>query len=430
MELKNRIFKNFSIGMISTIALTAIGLARTVLLIKILGLDDYGRILIVLNFFMVVGLFLSLRMNDVIYRTYPEFKSNNNKTALKGILWMGLSVSLIIGAVTSAAIYFSAHWISLNFYHNEEYEALLKVYTLAAFFSAFDGLSSSLLRLADKFLSVVLPQILGASITLIFLLAYFYGTTAYNLNEIMTYITIGMLVASVLPLINAVRINWNLLIHKTSPGDVFGALKNDWKKIKRTLIQTNITAYLKLGTDTGGVFLLGILSASSEVALYSVAQQLLRPIILIQNSVQTALMPEMMSLWAKSDFSRLYQLVKKYTIMSLLGGLFLAAIIVLLAKPVLLVMTSREYIATLPVMYILLANAVVGIISAGYYPLALSMDKLWKRNLIVSTRFVYLGMAAAFGLNAVTLAITQLIGSLTVRLFNDVGLLRLLRKKI
>ena len=429
MALKQRIFKNFSIGIVSTISLTVIGLVRTALLTKTLGVDDYGRILIVLNFFMVVGVFLSVRVNDVIYRFYPEFKSNNDTIALKGILWTTLCISLIIGTVTSAGIYFSAHWVSLNFYHNTEYESLFKIYALAAFFIAFDGFSSSLLRLNDKFLSVVFPQLLGASVTLIFLLAYFYDTTKYHLDEVITYITIGTLVASILPLMAAIQTNWKPLTYKASQGDVFGSLKNNWKKIKSTLIQTNITAYLKLGTDTGGVFLLGILSAPSHVALYSVAQQLLRPITLIQNSVQTAIMPEMMSLWAESKFSKLYQLVKKYTLASLLGGLFLAAIIALLAKPVLLVMTSHEYIAALPVMYILLANAVIGIISTVYYPLALSMDKLWKRNLIVSTRFAYLGIAVAYGLNAITLAITQLIGSLTVRLFNDVGLLRSLRKQ-
>ncbi len=430
MALKKRILKNFSIGMISTISLTVIGLVRTALLTKTLGLDDYGRVIIVLNFFMVVGVFLSVRINDVIYRFYPEFKSNNDTIALKGILWTGLSISLIIGTVISVGIYFFAHWISLNFYHNDEYEALLKVYAMAAFFSAFDGFSSSLLRLADRFLSVVLPQILGALITLIFLLAYFYGTTTYSLNEIITYITIGTLVASILPLMNAVRINWNLLMYKTSSRDVLTALKNNWKSIQSTLVQTNITAYLKLGADTGGLFLLGIISSPSQVALYSVAQQLLRPITLIQNSIQPAIMPEMMSLWAASEFLKLYQLVKKYTLVSLLGGIFLAVIIVLLAKPVLLIITSREYIAALPVIYILLANAVLGIISTAYYPLALSMNKLWKRNLIVSARFVYLGIAIVYGLNTVTLAISQFAGSLTVRLFNDVGLLKSLKKQI
>ena len=114
--------------------------------------------------------------------------------------------------------------------------------------------------------------------------------------------------------------------------------------------------------------------------------------------------------------------------MALIGAGLLIITIIPISKPLLLVITSEEYILALPVVYILSANATIGLVSSIYYPLAVSMDKLWKRNLIVSFRFIYLALGVAFGLNAIILAIVSLLGSITVRIFNDLYLFRLLKK--
>jgi len=428
MNIVKRIKKNFTINLTALIGISILGLARTMLLTKALEVEDFGKILIVLNFFLLVSAFFSVRVNDIIYRFYPEFKNKNDLLALKGIILASFYISIITGLILFISIYSSANWISNNFYNNNEYELLFKIYAVAGFVTVFDGFSSSLLRLKNRFLLVVVPQLFGALLTLVLLFIYLQNNVNYNLNIIILFLAIGTLISSVLPLAFSIWTHWKYVIYKPITGSAYNSIIDNWKKIKSTLLQTNLTALLKLGSDTGGIFLLGVLSSPAQVALYSIANQLLRPFALAQNGIQTAIMPEIVSLCANSKYLYLYGLIKKYTFKALIGAGLLLITIIPISKPLLLFITSEEYILALPVVYILSANATIGLVSSIYYSLAVSMDKLWKRNLIVSFRFIYLALGVAFGLNAIILAIVSLLGSITVKIFNDLYLFRLLKK--
>ena len=181
MNIVKRIKKNFTINLTALIGISILGLARTMLLTKALEVEDFGKILIVLNFFFLVSAFFSVRVNDIIYRFYPEFKNKNDLLALKGIILASFYISIITGLILFISIYSSANWISNNFYNNNEYELLFKIYAVAGFVTVFDGFSSSLLRLKNRFLLVVVPQLFGALLTLVLLFIYLQNKqTSYS----------------------------------------------------------------------------------------------------------------------------------------------------------------------------------------------------------------------------------------------------------
>ncbi len=57
----------------------------------------------------------------------------------------------------------------------------------------------------------------------------------------------------------------------------------------------------------------------------------------------------------------------------------------------------------------------------------LCMGELKRRNLVVASRFLFIGAFILTGLNALTLAIAQLLGALVVRIFSDIPVMRRLR---
>jgi O-antigen/teichoic acid export membrane protein len=201
-------------------------------------------------------------------------------------------------------------------------------------------------------------------------------------------------------------------------------------RVFATLFQTNLVGYLTFGADAGGAFLLGVFASPTQVAYYGIATQLTRPFRILQNNITSVIVPEIVSLWGKEQVRRVYTLVKSYSSWAFVVGAVGALMLALLAKPLLLIIAPPGYLPALPVIYISLLTVYLNISSLPFYSLALCLDRLKSRNLILAVQLVYLAVAVAVGLSAVTLAWTQASGSLTVRLLNDLPLFQHIKRLV
>lgn len=423
--LVRRIGKNFSIGFVGSVLLLLISLGRTSLLTKHLTIADYGRILVVLNFFGFLSMLLGLRVNDFIYRFFPQFKERQEFEELKGILLISFILSLVVGLIVGLGTYCASTYIAQTFYHDGTYAHLFRIYALAGFFASFEGFSTSILRLHDQFALIVFPQVIGVAISVAAMGWKILHTGSITMAFAVWCIVGGILVRSFPPLLLSLLSVSPIISQGNGYG--FQSLKKHKGRLFRTLFHTNLTGYLKLGSETGGMFLLGLLATPTQVALYGIARQLAKVLTVVQNNVQNAVTPEIVSLWAQKKIRQLYKFVKTYTRWALIGGAIIAVTAVLLSKPVILIFTTPKYLEALPVLYIFICTIYMTFVSLIYFPLALTMDQLGRRNLAVSSRLVYLVIGACIGFNAMVLAIVQLCGSVTVRLFNDIPLLRKLK---
>jgi O-antigen/teichoic acid export membrane protein len=423
--LLRRIGKNFSIGFVGSVLLLLVSLGRTALLTKNLAIADYGRILVVLNFFGFVSMLFGLRVNDFIYRFFPQFKERQEYSELKGMLILSFTLSLLVGLVVGLGPYFTSTWISHTFYHDVYYAPLFRIYALAGFFAAFEGFSTAILRLHDRFVLIVFPHVIGAAVSVAAIGGKIIHSGSITMEFALGCIMGGMLLTTV-PTLLLSLLCVSPIIAKTK-GLGFRSLMSHRGRLFSTLFQTNLTGYLKLGSETGGMFLLGLLAPPAQVALYGIARQLAKVLTVVQGNIQNAVTPEIVSLWAQKKVKQLYKLVNTYTRWALIGGAVIAVIAVLLSKPVILIFTTPKYLEALPVFYVFMFTIYLTFVSLVYFPLALTMDQLGRRNLVVSSRLLYLALGVCIGLNAMVLALVQLGGALTIRLFNDIPLLRRLK---
>ncbi len=176
-----RVAKNFSITFIGSVVLIAIGLGRTAILTKSLTLDDYGRLLIVINLFLFLGAFLSVRVSDVIYRFYPQFKQQGDVNALRGLIALCFILTLAVGLIIGGGVYTLAPWIARKFYQDPTLAILFRVYAGAAIISAFSGIYTPILRLHYRFLLIMIPQILGGVSTLTIVSVNLYRLPYYHI---------------------------------------------------------------------------------------------------------------------------------------------------------------------------------------------------------------------------------------------------------
>ncbi len=420
--LGKRLAKNSFIGIFGSLSDSGMGVVRTALLAKTMALDDFGKVYIIINFYAMLNTFFSVRVNDVLFRFLPQFQNEKNETASNALISLCLSTSLSLGLVLFLCTFFLSPWISVSFYHDVSLIPAFRIYSLVLLFNCFDGFCTAILRLQDRFTLLIAPRIIGSFINLLFIAIYlFLHAEDYKIEYIMLAFFMGAMIRSFLPLVFALNLQkaWKRFVIKKAE---MISLKPYRSLILSNFFHTNLVGYLKIASDTGGLFLLGILAAPSQVAFYNIAKQITQPLKLLKDNIQSAFTPEIMKLWAMKKFSVLYSLIKKYERFSLIVGGSFILVLLIFVKPILLIISTKAYFDAIPTMIVLVFALYLNFAFTLFYPLTVVMDKMSKRNAIVSLRLLYLAIGMGVGLNAFSLALVHLVGVLTVRLFSDLPL--------
>jgi len=425
-DLTGRVFRNFSIGFSGAASLMVLSVLLIPVLTKNLTIENYGRILIVGNFFQFLGLLIRVRVNDLIYRFLPVFEDRNEQKKIGALLRLALLISVTVGFVIFLLMAFGGRWVASIVYRDPSLHALLMIQMVSGVLMPLEEFSMGVLRIKDRFSSLVIPQIAGTALSVALIVVAIYVFDRTSLEAVISAIVVGQLVALVVPFATSLKLCW---------GEISFPIGWSWwnefadhrETMRSTIIQTNLTNYLKVGARDGGIFLLGVLASPEQVALYGMAIKLTRPLTLLQDNLQQALNPEIVKLYGQGQFSRLYRLVKRTMLTTAWIGGALVLVGLVAAKPVILLMTTENFLGALPVFRVILIATYVMFISMPFFYLSLCMGELHRRNLAVSLRFLFIGIFCLTGLTAFSLAVAQLLGALVVRIFNDIHVMRRLR---
>ena len=427
----NRFRRNVSITLLGSGVSLAIKLGQTALLTRLLKIDDYGRVLIVLNLFVFLDSFFGLRVSDVMFRFFQQLKEQEDARALKGLLILCFGISLASGLLIYGGVLILSPWLAVRIYPNLGLSPLFNIYGCTVLVSAFSGVYEPILRIYDRFTAIVVPNVLGSLVTLTLLCAYFAtnfatGSGGYNLKAIVAAFAVGVLVQTIPPLVKALRLVWPCLSGvRTKPA--VQALAAHRRELIGCLLNSNLSGYLKFAINPGDLFFLGLFSSPTQVALYGLAKQLTAPLALLQTNLQTAITPEITSLVTKARFEQLKRLISRYVVSAFVLSSLLLISALLLGRLLFLRFFQPEYLAALPVFYVLVVVAWLLLIFLVFRPLAVSLDMLKWYNLalLVSAAIVFYFIIAG-DLNAMTIAYVQLFDALILRsLFNLLVWMRL-----
>lgn len=431
-----RFRRNVSISAVGSILSVAVKLGQTVLLTRVLRIDDYGRVLLVLNFFVFLDSFFGLRVSDVMFRFFPLLKEQGETRALKGLLLLCFGICLASGVIIYSAVIILSPWLADRFYPNLELAPLLRIYGGTILLSSFSGIYEPVLRVHDRFTAIVAPQVLGSVVTLALLCIYFamkFGAGVptngvYSLETVVAAFAFGALIQSGIPFVKALR-----LVRPVLSGvkikEAMRVLAGQRRAITACLMNSNLSGYLKFAVSPGDVFLLGLFSTPMQVAWYGLAKQLTAPLAFLQTNIQTAITPEISTLVAGRKFEQLKWLLARYLKSTLTVGSVLLISVVLLGRFLILHMLHAEYTAALPVFYLLAVAAWLMLLFLVFRPLALNLDLLrWHNLALLLSSGIVIYFLTAGKLNAMTMAYIQLAEVLILRsLFGAIVATRLRR---
>ena len=432
----HRFRRNVSISVLGSGLSLAIKLGQTALLTKLLKIDDYGRVLIVLNLFVFLDSFFGLRVSDVMFRFFLPLKEQGDARALKGLLLLCLGICSASGLVIYGGVVVLSPWWADRLYPNLGLTPLFNIYGCTVLVSAFSGVYEPILRVHDRFTSIVAPQVLGSLVTFVILCVYFATNIAngfstnegYSLKAIVAAFAVGALVQSVPPLVKALRLVRPALLGVKAK-EAMQALAAYRRDLVGCFVNSNLSGYLRFAISPGDVFLLGLFSSPTQLALYGLARQLTAPLALLLNNIQTAVTPEITSLVAKRKFEQLKRLVARYV-----GSIFVLSSLLLIGSLVpgrllILRLFQPEYRAALPVFNVLIVAVWLMLVFLVFRPLAVSLDLLrWHNLALLACAGIVVFFIVVGHLNALTMAYIQLAEVLILRsVFNALVWTRLKR---
>jgi O-antigen/teichoic acid export membrane protein len=326
--------------------------------------------------------------------------------------WLRLATGLLI----SGSAFLLSDWLADSFYGNPTLAPLFKIYGCSVLVSAFSGVYEPILRIYNRFASIIVPQVLGGLTTLMIIGVYFYANRSYDLKIVIAAFTSGVLVQTVPPLVRALGLVWPSL-SSIRVKEAALSLATYRTELTRCLFHSNLSGYLKFAISPGDLFLLGIFTTPRQVALYALAKQLTAPLAILQANIQTAITPEVTALTATGKFDQLKRLVRRYALsVFVLGGLMVVSIL-LVGRLFIFWLSQPEYVNALPVFYAVLVAAWAMLVLLVFRPLALSLDLLRWHNLAqLSSTLILLILIIAGGLSAMTLAYVHLAEILIFRI--------------
>jgi O-antigen/teichoic acid export membrane protein len=409
-----RFGRNVSINLAGTLLSVLLALAQMALLTKSLSLSDYGLVLIVTNLFLFLETFVGINVGDVLFRFFQPFKAQPSTGALQGLLLLCLTLCLAAGLLISIGTFLLSPWIADHFYHNLSLAPLLQIYAGTVLISAFSGFYDPVLRIHDRFLSLMIPRVLGRGLAVTILAIYLARAGKLTLQVVVVVLVIGLLFQTVPPLVHAIQLVRPYLAN-AGFSSCARALTPYRSELLGTIWHVNLASYLKMVFSPGDVFLLGLFSSPTQVALYGLARQLTSPFLILQNNTQTALTPEITSL--VRDLPRMKRLVFRYAVWAFFLSSAMVVAAFLLGPSLISWLSRPEYLAALPVFKVLLVIAWLTLISLVFYPVGLSLDRLKWYNLAQVLNIVILVVFLIAGrLDALTMAYLQLIGAAVVSL--------------
>ncbi|HYK22941.1 MAG TPA: oligosaccharide flippase family protein, partial [Pyrinomonadaceae bacterium] len=111
-----RFRRNVSISVFGSGLSLAIKLLQTALLTRMLKIEDYGRVVIVINLFVFLDAFFGLRVSDTMFRFYQPLTEQGDERSLRQLLLTCLGISLASGLLICSVVWLLSPWLADRFY--------------------------------------------------------------------------------------------------------------------------------------------------------------------------------------------------------------------------------------------------------------------------------------------------------------------------
>lgn len=314
-----------------------LGYVVRVVLARNLSLEDFGLFYAVFAFLALLGIFKSLGFDKALIKFIPEFYHQKNNNLIKSSIIYVTAIQFITNSIIIIAVYLLSSYLSINFFHTNKADIVLKLMAIAFFIDSF---VNTLKFSFQGFQKMTLFAGIDVVRMLLIIIIIFIGL---KLN----YGLLSPVVAYVFtPAILLLVFGW-LLLYKIFPDfnqAKFIINKNLMKKISKysIFVMVSGTAAIILGyTDT---IVLTYFAGVHQVGLYNAALPTAKILIYLPTAIGSILLPLASELWIKRKYEILKAGMQSLYKYAFIVTIPLAFAILSFANLILLVLFGKNYV--------------------------------------------------------------------------------------
>lgn len=425
MTLKKEVLKNtFWVYLFSYLA-APIGYFIRMLYANNLSVEDYGLVYSIIGFYSLISIFNDLGMTETLKYYGVKFYEKKKFNELKSTFYYTLLTQFFIAGILSIIIYFTADFLSANYFHSSEATNTLRIFSLYfIFFNLLRPISSFFLAKMnffwERFQFFMYP-------TLILIISGFFVITGkaplnefFALSWALSYIILTILFVIILKL-------------------RFKELKQGKILFEKKLYKKIISYSLLIMIGTGATFLLGRIDIQmitylmdlTNVAHYEVSMSVSRIISALFAPIATMMFPVTTKLLNnnKKELNQMINIIYKVFIFLILPAVLSFSIF---PREIITILFGNEYFSNSIVFILLTGVAAIMTFVGINFSIIAGLGKIKERNKIfyvaagINLLLNYI-LIKAWGINGASLAtlivgIYMLISSLLVLKKNSLRL--------
>jgi len=167
-------------NLVGKTAFMVVKYAESIVLVRLLGGDDYGALSGLLNLNAMVVLFAALGLENTLLRFLPEAIARGGAAAEKKLVAQSSLIRLAVSALAGALLWILARPLAGLIVHNPEQAYLVKIVALMVIGLGFQNLMSRVLvaRYEQRFINLIQAGLTAAYVALAALVVYLGGGVA------------------------------------------------------------------------------------------------------------------------------------------------------------------------------------------------------------------------------------------------------------
>ena len=287
--------------------------AQSVLVARLLGIDQFGVLGIVIAFAVTAHRLTSFRMNELVvkYVTDALAARRNDQAAavIKVALLAEVTTSLIAFGVALLAAPFAARW----FIGDAAAATFITTYALSMLIDAVLESATGILQVFDRFRFQALAEVAGRVLTL-GAVAVVYALDG-GLPEVIAAYLVGNLLSTGAVVLGALHVTASQL-GATWWRTPLRTLRGQGRAMTGFAVSTNIGATLSLIVKDSELLWLGLLSTPAAVGFYKLAKSWVGMVVIPAGPMTKAFYPEIARTIAAGNLTATRQLLRKGTVIA------------------------------------------------------------------------------------------------------------------
>lgn len=382
-----RLVKSASWSLIGTVSGKTLMLVAFIMVARIIGKEEYGKIGVLRSTITMFMVFSSLGMGLTAAR-YVAYYRNSNKEKAYQIHKASNQVAFIFGLFITVFLLLFSRQISQLSFGTADLSVSLQLTVIALFFSTVSSAQSGTLTGFEDFKRLGINNLVYGIIQffLIIIGAYFWGSNGVLLS-------LGV-AAAIFVLLNQMSINKHF-------DSSFTNFKTFTPEIRNIFVKFSLPAMLSTFVALPVIWLAKTLLVRTdgfgEMAIFDVSEQWYLMVLFVPNSIGAIILPMLSNSLSEGSGNEYKKLLKLNLLVNCVIVTSLTVVIVILA-PFILKLYGSNFTSYLPLRILLIAailqtiNSVLGqvIASKAKMWLGFAVNLFWGASFLISA-YVFVG---------------------------------------